>query len=197
MWIILEGKPSKEGIHLIYAGYKYNKKNILTFVMPRGVELTKVGDPYKVHFPDKYGNVCIRHVMHPEIIAQYFKISNCVNLYNQSRQFNLALEKQWITQKPYFRLYTTMIGMSVVDAWTIDRLTKKKSLNIKEYVDLMEKDMIQAASNYKIGSDISAKLNAISVSKIGGTSTSVSSLSLPERCFGTHIKLILGKVKQA
>ena len=90
-----------------------------------------------------------------------------------------------------------MIGMLVVDAWTIDRLTKKDSLNIKYYVDLMEKDMIQAASNYKIGSDISAKLNAISVSKIGGTSTSVSSLSLPERCFGMHTKLILGKVKQA
>ena len=56
-WIVLKGKPEKEGIYLICIGYKYNNK-MMTFVMIIGAWSTKAGEPYQARFPDKYGNVC-------------------------------------------------------------------------------------------------------------------------------------------
>jgi len=192
-WIVLEGKPEKEGIDLICVGYKYNKKRVLTFVLTRGAGSTKAGEPYQARFPDKYGNVCVRHVMRPAIIAQYFQFSNCVDLHNQSRQFDLALEEKWVTQNPYFRFYTTMIGMTVVDAWKIERLVNADALTIKEYADIMANDMIRAAAKYKNELDTSRESQIVTVSR---NEDSVSSISQHERCIGTHTKVILKKGQQ-
>lgn len=75
--------------------------------------MTTNGEPYKASFSYKYSNVCTRHVWRPEIILTYFKYSNCIDIHNQARQFDLALEKKWVTQDPYYKLYTTMVGMKV------------------------------------------------------------------------------------
>ena len=183
-WIVLEGKPEKD---LICVGYKYNKKKVLTFVMTRGAGSTKAGEPYQARFPDKYGNVCVRHVMRPAIISQYFQFSNCVDLHNQSRQFDLALEEKWVTQNPYFRLYTTMIGMTVVDAWKIDRLVSTDTRTIKEYGDIMGHDMMKAAKKYKNTFDTTRDVQIV----VPSNEDSVSSLSQPEKHMGTHTKVIL------
>ena len=83
--------------------------------------------------------------MRPQIIFNYFKYSNCVDLHNQSRQFNLALENRWITQSPYFRLYTTMVGMTAVDAWKASRLKECSNMTVKEYGNILAAGMIKAA----------------------------------------------------
>ena len=92
-WITMEGKDEREGIDLVAIGYKYNKKKVLLFVMTKGAGSTAPGEAYEARFPDKYSNVCSRHVAWPEIISNYFKYSNVVDLHNQSRQFDLALER--------------------------------------------------------------------------------------------------------
>jgi len=92
-WITMEGRPEKEEVNLVCVGYKYNKKKVLTFVMTKGAGSTRMGEPYKARYPDKYGNVCCRHVSRPEIVSNYFKFSNVVDIHNQARQFDLALEK--------------------------------------------------------------------------------------------------------
>ena len=61
--------------------------------MTRRAGATRHGEPYEGRFPDKFGNICIRHVARPEIISNYFLYFNFVDLHNQGRQFNLALEK--------------------------------------------------------------------------------------------------------
>jgi len=45
-WVVLKGKPEKEGIDLICVGYRHNKKRVLTFVMTRGAGSIKAGEPY-------------------------------------------------------------------------------------------------------------------------------------------------------
>ena len=60
--------------------------------------------------------MCVRQVACPTIVANYFKYLNCVDLHNQARQFDFCLEKKWVMQFSYFRLYTTIIRMTVVDA---------------------------------------------------------------------------------
>ena len=70
-WITMEGTTEKTGTDLVIIGYKYNKKKVLTFVMTRGVGSTEKGEPYEARFPDKYGNLCIRHVARPECISNF------------------------------------------------------------------------------------------------------------------------------
>ena len=43
-WIVLEGKPDKEGIDLNCVGYNYSNKRVLVFVMTRGEGSTKAGE---------------------------------------------------------------------------------------------------------------------------------------------------------
>ena len=96
-WIVLEGRVQPEDIDLISIGYKYNKKIVLTFIATKGARSTDAGEPYKARFPEKFGNVCVRNVARPSIVSNYFNFSNCVDLHNQARQFDLALEKKWVT----------------------------------------------------------------------------------------------------
>ena len=93
VWIVLEGIAEKEDVPVVCIGYKYNRKKVLTFVMTKGAGTTASGRPYEARFPDKYGNVCVRHVMRPDVIANYFRFSNVVDVHNQARQYELALEK--------------------------------------------------------------------------------------------------------
>ena len=88
----MEGRCNKDDVDLIYIGYKYNKKKVLTFVMTHGASSTTHEEPYEARFPDKFVNVCIRHVARPDIISNYFKFSNVVDVHNQARQYKLAVE---------------------------------------------------------------------------------------------------------
>ncbi len=102
---MLEAEDGATWIDLVCIGYKYNKKKVLTFVLSKGAGLTLEGVPYEARFPDIFGNVCIYHVSRPQVVSNHFKYCNMVDLHNQVRQFNLALEKKWVTQNVYFRLY--------------------------------------------------------------------------------------------
>ena len=61
-----------------------------------------------------------------------FTFFNCVDLHNLFRQLDLALEKQWIAQNPYFRLYIKMVGMMATDVGRISRLQENNNLTINE-----------------------------------------------------------------
>jgi hypothetical protein len=75
---------------------------------------TRSRKKYEMKYTDDHGNVCVCLVEHPDIISNFFEGSNSIDKHNQSRQFDIALEKTWLTQDPYFRLATTLIGMNVV-----------------------------------------------------------------------------------
>ena len=62
----------------------------------------------------------MQHVTRPQVIPLYFKYSNVVDVHNQSRQADLSLEKKWVTEDYYFRIYTTMIlDMILTDTWKL------------------------------------------------------------------------------
>ena len=60
-----------------------------------------------------------RNVTQPDVISKYFARSNVVDLFNQSRQFDLELEKHWVTEDGFFRLVTTLFGIIVIDYWNL------------------------------------------------------------------------------
>ena len=175
-WIVMEAKTANTEANLLCIGYKYNKKKVLCFVMTRGAGSTRPGVPYEARFPDKYGNVCLRHVARPDCISNYFKYSNKVDLHNQARQFDLALEKKWVTTDPYFRLYTTEVGMTLVDCWKIYKSHHKlggSAPSVSQFADIMALEMIEYAQSLVESSSASMSVEESCVSSIATAAASV------------------------
>ena len=70
-------------------------------------------------YSDKNNNVCYHFVPRPKMVAKFFSALNANDVINQQQQGFLRLEKKWKTFNPYFRLETTRIGWSVVDAFNL------------------------------------------------------------------------------
>jgi hypothetical protein len=83
--------------------------------MSPGAGSTRPGDPHEMTFSLEHENVGINFVSHPDVSSKYFQQSNIIDKYNQARQFELHLEKFWVTHDPYFWLHTTLLGMNVTD----------------------------------------------------------------------------------
>ena len=97
-WVTMRGKCKRSGVELVAIGYKYNSKKVLTFITTVGAGSTEKGEnPYKMKYNDEFGNVCYRDIPRPAVLSRYFLHSNAVDVHNQMRQGNLALEECWVT----------------------------------------------------------------------------------------------------
>ena len=186
-WITLETEI--DSVSLVCIGYKYNKRNILTFIFTKGAGSTAQGDPYEARFPDKFGNVCVRHVARPSILSTYFQVSNKVDLHNQARQYELRLEKKWVTTNPYFRLYTTMLGINVIDTW---KVMKDKHSNlfgtIADFINVLCNDMLNRGKE-------ELEANLMPVVSLNTSSSSVSSITVNQGIQG-HTREYLKNKRQ-
>jgi hypothetical protein len=117
IWIVLEA--IHDGAPLTAIGYRYSTRTTLLFVATKDAGTTRKGKPYQMKFTDDWGNVHIRDIDRPDIISKFFESSNSIDKHNQCCQSELSLEKRWQTQNPLFRLYTTIIGMNVVDCYLL------------------------------------------------------------------------------
>ena len=129
--IVLAGTAPNEQ-KLIAIGYRYSRKTTLFFVMTAGAGSTKPGRPYIMKYTDGYGNLCSREVERPAVLSDFFEHSNTIDRHNQSRQYDLALEKSWVTKDCFFRLSTTLIGIHVTDAWKLADYHKIINFSKKE-----------------------------------------------------------------
>jgi hypothetical protein len=134
------------GVDLLAIGYKYNSTKVLTFVATRDAGSTLPGTPYRARFVDDYQNSLSRPVQRPEVISTYFAKSNAVDKHNQARQSELKLEKHWKTKNVWFRLATTMIGITVTDAWKAYKFAikgiKEKEISVCEFADRLAYELV-------------------------------------------------------
>ena len=77
----------------------------------------ELGKAYEARWKDDNNNTEIRNVPRPQIYSKYFENCNGIVVHNQSRQFDLHLEKQWVIVNGYFRIATIAFGMTVIDMW--------------------------------------------------------------------------------
>ena len=99
--IVLKGTAPNE-VPLVAIGYRYSTKTSLFFVTTEDAGNTTPGNPYIMKYTDDYGNLCTREVERLEVLSDFFEMSNAIDRHNQSRQSDLGLEKQWVTQDCYF-----------------------------------------------------------------------------------------------
>ena len=137
--LVFECCSPMTGVPLVAIGYKYNARKVLCFIATKNAGSTRPGKPYIARFPDEFGNVSNRAVPRPSIITQYFENSDKVDAHNHVRQYQLALEKRWITHCGWFRISTTFIGITLSDAWKCVKFQSKNSvlrkLTIKQFAD--------------------------------------------------------------
>jgi hypothetical protein len=75
----------------------------------------------------------------------------------------LALEKRWFTRDPFFRLHTTLTGMTVTDVWRLSQYHKLISnakdedglnlLTIKKFTGVLAKQLIKITMSCDAASD--------------------------------------------
>ena len=52
-------------------------------------------------------------------VGKYYSMDGGIDVHNKMRRGDLALEKHWVTNDPYFRIFTTLIGICVTDAFNL------------------------------------------------------------------------------
>jgi hypothetical protein len=120
----------------------------MCFVATKGAGHTEPGTPYEAKWKDDKGNTCCRNVPRPKIISKYFLQSNKIDMFNQSRQSDLKLEKHWITNNGYFRCITTLFGICVTDAWKgyqyhLGVRHRHKGQELMDFAKLLTKDLLE------------------------------------------------------
>jgi hypothetical protein len=160
--ILLEGTTNDE-VPLVALGYRYSRNTILFFVLTKNGGSSKLGDPYHMKYTDTYGNICTRYVDRPQVISNFFAGSNVIDTHNQLRQDSLKLEKKWVTQNPWFRLATTLVGINVTDAYLLCNYhqvlncskrsddDQEKKITIQRFARILANQLIQLANKQGSG----------------------------------------------
>lgn len=131
-------------VTLYVIGYKYNKKNVTVFIFTENAGTTECGEPYTAKWNDDFGARQTRKIDRPDVISQYFKIANVIDIHNQSRQGVLALEEHWVTKDAWFRICTTFLGITVTDAFYAVKyaLKMEHKISIKQFAGWLAQECI-------------------------------------------------------
>ena len=70
-------------------------------------------------FTDTHSNILTRVIPWPEVLSKYYSHSNVIDTHNQLRQHLLALEERWNNTNGFFRVYTTLMGINVIDSMKV------------------------------------------------------------------------------
>jgi hypothetical protein len=84
------------------------------------------------------------------LVVDLFTLLSRIDTHNQARQYHLALEKKWVTQDCWFRVFTTLLGMTVTDAWralkySVPQKSPYKTITIRDFSDLLAGDILEMA----------------------------------------------------
>ena len=143
----LVAQAKVEGVDLVAVGYKYSRRKVLCFLFKKGAGSIRNGEPYIAKWKNDDHNTESRFVPRPQAISSYFAACNKVDLHNQSRQSDLKLEKCWVTQCGFFRIATTLIGITIVDSWKTYRHRLNFchchfDIDLKTYISILAKDLL-------------------------------------------------------
>lgn len=115
--LVMETTAPETGVKLVAIGCRCNTRKSLFFAMTKDAGSATPGSPCKAKFPDQCGNIMERKVTCPDVLSFCFETSTLIDSHNHAKQHLLALERFWKTPNPWFRTCSTLIGMTVIDAW--------------------------------------------------------------------------------
>ena len=99
---------------VVAIGYKYRSQKVLCFIFIEGGGSTVPDVSYLSFYPGNYCNFSISPNISPHMIGSYFIAYNEIGIKNRMCQFDLCLEKYWLTNSGYFRLaFKVALGMGI------------------------------------------------------------------------------------
>ena len=75
---------------------------------------TEPGVTYLSRYPGNYSNVSIHPVLHPCKIERYLSSRNAIKNHNRMRQYDLDIDKYWVSQSVCFILATTVALIIII-----------------------------------------------------------------------------------
>lgn len=117
-------------VNVIVMAYAWSQRGVSYFVSTCGsTEVAK--EPYYTKFEDEFGGVSDKEIKRPKLAEFLYQFLPLIDEHNKQRQSILALERCWPTKDAFFRLMTTLVGMTVVDMHRWHRnVTSKKPMDI-------------------------------------------------------------------
>jgi hypothetical protein len=122
------------GVELIAMAYAWSQRGI-SYILSTCGSTAPAEKMYLSYFEDDYGNVSSKEISRPELAHLLYDYLPLIDEHNKQRQRILGLEKRWPTRNCWFRLLTTLLGMSIVD---MHRLYRNKRNETYSEVDILE-----------------------------------------------------------
>ncbi len=89
------------------------------------------------------------------MVAVYTKGAGKIDAHNHMRQGELKLEKQWVTHSWWTRIFSTVVGICVVDAWLCWKLIKHDdTLPLSDFVEKLVFELIPKQGSLESDSDV-------------------------------------------
>ena len=127
-------KATISGVDLFVLAYAYSNQGVTTMVSSSGTTIRHEKD-YRSNIVDDYGNVTFKEIPRPCVAHFLYELLPLIDNHNKDRQSLLALEDCWPTKNPWFRLTTTLVGMSIVDLHRWDRNRRSGGKGLLEIGD--------------------------------------------------------------
>lgn len=124
-------------------GYRHTRCKTILMITNRGNPIA--WKPYIQKWHDEFGNPCMRSITRYRLVHEYFYYCNVIDSHNQLRQAELALEERWVTQDGFFRIFTTLVAMTVTDmyrAYVYYTQADTKTCSILWFVDRLVTDLL-------------------------------------------------------
>ena len=111
-WVVMHTKISD--VPIMVVAYAWSNRGVTYLVSTCGS--TKIlPEKYQSSYEDDYGNIRVKEINRPWVAHFLYKYLPLIDEHNKQRQSLLNLERCWLTKSCWFRLLTTIVGMSVVD----------------------------------------------------------------------------------
>ena len=119
------------GVPLIAVAYAWSQRGLAYFISTCGsTEPSPI--KYESKFEDDWGNTSFKEVLRPNMLHFLYEYLPLIDEHNKQQQSLWALEKRWLTKNCWFRLVTTIVGMSVVDMHRYYRYDRIKNKGIPQ-----------------------------------------------------------------
>jgi hypothetical protein len=186
-------------VPLIAIAYAWSNSSVAYF-------LSTVGDTcpaakfYETKFEDEYGEKQEKQVPRPEICDFIYDFLPLIDNHNKARQHHLALEKKWLTEDCWFRLFSTLIGFSVVDLYRLYRYDdefKWKDVSIIKFSDMLCGDGLKLRERHTLPVPLRKEAQRGSVKRIRNVNGEETKTITKKQKKGTFARQNTGSAIQA
>ena len=96
--------------------------------------------------------VSYKEIPRPSLVEEFFSCSSAIDVHDHYRQGLLEMDRNWVTRKWYHHIFTTILGICIVDAFYAHKLEMKQAgKDPKDFTYFVGRLARQLVSNQFLG----------------------------------------------